>query len=268
MPSAKSPDEARANDIAQKSESMARELSHKREQRRLERERQQSAEDPAAGRGRASPPRASSRTPPGAGAPPRGDDRAAPARPEERDTRVLPESSSSPPFYPERKRAVLDDVATELEELLRDVGLGWRRAGIADRITIGAALCTLVGALLPWVRDDHRGDVLGIAAGGALHVALAVTAIALSAHRGNDVEARGERLSRRVREARARRTNMWLLLLGAASTLLCAYLLVTYGLQRSAVPGLQVRFGLYVTLAAGMGLSYGGFTRFFSRTPE
>jgi hypothetical protein len=38
-----------------------------------------------------------------------------------------------------------------------------------------------------------------------------------------------------------------------------------YGLQRSASPSLSIKFGLYVTLAAGMGLSYGGFARFWSR---
>lgn len=272
MPSPKSPDEARASDIAQKSESMARELSHEREMRlRQERARQAAPDDPAPAGARPSsrkPVPRSPRLPPGSGGGAREDERGVRARPAARDTRVLPGPSASPPFYPERKPVVLDDVATELEELLRDVGLGWRRAVAADRITVAAAVLTMVGVLLPWTSDASRGAVPGIVMGGGLHAALAVTAIALSVRRGQQLDPRGERLSGPARRARARRTSLWHLLLGSASTLLCGYFLVVYGLQRDAVPGLEIRYGLYVTLAAGMGLSYGGFARFFARTHD
>jgi hypothetical protein len=273
MPSAQSgqqsAEEARANDIAQKSESMARELSQKREMRiRQERVRHLSSDDPPARSGRTPPPRQGRDSSPPKPGPDdmtlRAEDNR--ARQLTRDTRVLePPTPVSPPFYPERRPSMLDEVAVELEELLRDLRAGWRRWAASDRITFVAALATLVGVLLPWTSDKGHVFQLGIVAGGAFHAALAVAAIALVVARGRRFDERGERLSGRERATRGRRASLWYLLLGATSTVLCAYFLVIYGLQRSAQTGLEIRFGLYVTLAAGMGLSYGGFARFFGR---
>lgn len=279
MPPPKSPDEARANDIAQKSESMARELSQKREMRiRQDRVRHLSSDDAAREGARDNvDKRTGSRSAARVTPPPRNpiaedktvraEDRAARnlPRPESRDTRVEPPPSASPPFYPEHHPGLLDEVAGELDELFRDLRGGWRRWPAPDRITFAAAVSTLVGVLLPWTSEATRGFQLGVQAGGSFHAALAIAAIALLVTRSPTYEARQERLSARERRSRARRTSLWHLLLGAASTLLCMYFLVGYGLQRGAVAGLEVRFGLYVTLAAGMGLSYGGFARFFSR---
>lgn len=293
----KSPDEARANDIAQKSESMARELSQKRELRiRQERVRHLSSEDPP---GAARDARGPSRTPPPR---PSSSPRDLPTRASLADDKTIRQADAlrddvrprarpdngregregrepraegnrggnearhgSPPYYPERQPSMLDDVATELDELLRDLRAGWRRWPAADRITFAASLCTMLGVLLPWTSEPGRGFALGIVSGGVLHAALAVAAIALVVGRGRRFDRRGERLVGRERQARARRASLWHLLLGALSTILCAVFLVVYGMQRSKVPGLEIRYGLYVTLAAGMGLSYGGFARFFSR---
>lgn len=257
MPSPKSPDE-RAHDIAQKSETMARELSQKRELRmRQERGRDE-------GRARTPAPARPAR----GGSDDRtvlNDDRT--PRAEHRDTRVEAEPEPpAPPFLPrDRRGSMLDDVAIELEELLRDARAGWRRFSGADRITVVASVLVLIGVLLPWTSDKANPINLGISAGGAMHAALAVVAIALSVGRSRRIDASGVRLSSRERGQRARRASLWHLLIGALSTALCAYLLVIYGLQRSAQTGLEIRYGLYVTLAAGMGLSYGGFSRFWSR---
>jgi hypothetical protein len=47
--------------------------------------------------------------------------------------------------------------------------------------------------------------------------------------------------------------------------LVALFFVVVTGFERSADPDLHVRFGLYWTLASGMGLSYGGFVRFLHR---
>ncbi|MCC7110372.1 MAG: hypothetical protein IT382_13860 [Deltaproteobacteria bacterium] len=259
MASSKSPDE-RASDLAQKSENMARELSQKREARlRQERARQGDEGRPRTPSSRPSP---NSRS----GAEDRtlhNDDRT--PREERRDTRVDPHPAP-PPFFPDARRGnMLDDVAVELEELLRDLRAGWRRFSGADRITFLASLLVLVGVMLPWTSDRAHPFSLGITAGGVFHAALAVVAIALSVARGRRLDGSGARISSRERAQRGRRASLWHLLIGATSTALCAYFLVIYGLQRSAETGLEIRYGLYVTLAAGMGLSYGGFSRFWSR---
>ena len=286
-PPTKSPDaspEARANDIAQKSESMQRELSQKREMRiRQERVRHLSSDDaPVPDRPRPStrapgtkPPTPDDKTIRAEDALPRGEpaeSRARPSRERERERERGGErresrepAPASPPFYPERRLSIVDDVAVELEELLRDMRSAWRRFEASDKITTFAAVLTIFGVLMPWLADKDGTWRMGLNAGGAAHAALAVAAIALVVARNRRYDARGERLAGRERQGRARRVSLWHLLLGAGSTLLCAYVLVVYGLQRSVAPGLQIKFGLYVTLAAGMGLSYGGFARFWSR---
>ncbi len=261
-------EQARADDIAAKSELMARELSQKRELRiRQERVRHLSSDEaPAKEPMPSRAGRVTARLP--TEARPAGpkssfvDDktvrqpdmlRAEPSR--------LDRSSTSPPFYPAARPSVVDDVAVELEELMRDVRAGWRRCEAADRITLMAALITFLGVLLPWLGTKEGGWQMGLSAGGAVHAALAITAIVIVVDRYR----RCERLADRERAAKVRRASLWHLLLGAASTLFCAYFLVVFGLQRAAAPELQIKFGLYVTLAAGMGLSYGGFSRFWGR---
>ncbi|HEY4222067.1 MAG TPA: hypothetical protein VGO62_12010 [Myxococcota bacterium] len=260
MPPTKNPDEARQNDIAQKSESMARELSQKREMRiRQDRVRHLSNDDSAPGSAAGSASGSVGRTRKGT---PAADDKTVRAEEirEPKQSQRPRQAEQPPPFYPERRPSMLDEVATEIEELWRDLRSGFRRWPLADKITFLAAVTTLVGVMMPWISDKTHAFSLGITSGGSLHAGLAVAAVALLVSRGKRGGAgKGERL------ATARRTSLWHLLLGATSTLLCLYFLVIYGLQRSAATGLEIRFGLYVTLSAGMGLSYGGFARFWSR---
>ena len=132
MASTKTPDE-RASDIAQKSESMARELSQQRELRMRERGRDE-------GRPRTPSSRPSPNSRSGADDRTLHNDERAP-RLERRDTRIEPEPEAPPPFFPrERRSNMLDDVAVELEELLRDLRAGWRRFSGADRITFVTSL--------------------------------------------------------------------------------------------------------------------------------
>ena len=259
-PSHKSPDEAerRQSELAQKSESMARELSQKREMRiRQERVRPLSdepIEDHADKTPKAPPPpsfRHVRHTP----APLPAEDRTLPS-----DTKKLPAGPSSEPAP-----SMLDDVATTPEEPTRELRHGWRGLHAADKVTFLSAATTLLGTLLPWVSDRAHPFQIGLVAGGVLHAGLAIAAIALLVGRVRARGPDGARLSSRDRARAARRTSLWHLLLGATSTFLCAYLLVVYGLQRTPQTQLEIRYGLYVTLAAGMGLSYGGFSRFWSR---
>lgn len=248
MPPQKNPDDAerRQSELAQKSESMARELSQKRELRIRQDRVRHLAEDP-----------------PGALRPVRHTP--SPLPPEDRTLPAEPKRPAQEPSW-ETRPGLLDEVAGEIEELLRDLRQGWRVWHTADKITLLSALATLVGTLLPWVSDRAHPFQIGLVSGGVLHAGLAVAAIALLVQRAQGrTDALGQRVSGRELSRRARRTSLWHLLLGALSTLLCAYLLVVYGLQRNATTQLEVRFGLYVTLAAGMGLSYGGFSRFWSR---
>jgi hypothetical protein len=159
---------------------------------------------------------------------------------------------------PSQDAGMTDRVALELEELLRDGGLAWRRWSAAQRVTTLAAIGTLLGTLLPWVSTPGRPYVLGVAAGGVVHVLLAVASLSLTWR----AEAAAEGTSgNSVR----RRTALLQLLIGALSTAVGAWFVLTYGLERRAAP-LTIRYGLYLTLLAGAALSYGGFARF--RAPD
>ncbi len=202
----------------------------------------------------------------------------------DRERRARPRPIGDDPSGDERRRArrpapdhtvphapspaapsLLDAVAGEVEELLRDLRQGWRVWQPSDKVTFLSALLTLVGTLLPWISDRAHPFQIGLVSGGVLHAALACAAVALLVGRARRVlDSSVGRSSQREQLQASRRTSLWHLLIGAASTVLCAYLLVVYGLQRTVESQLQIRFGLYVTLAAGMGLSYGGFSRFWS----
>jgi hypothetical protein len=142
----------------------------------------------------------------------------------------------------------MDLVAVEFEELLRGQSLAWRAWPAAQKLTVLSSLVMLLGTLLPWITTPGRPHVLGVAAGGVFHALLGVASIALVAWGERDVQ-------------RQTRAALYQLLLGIASSGLGVWFVVAYGLERQSAP-LTIRFGLYVTLAAGMLLSYGGFARF------
>jgi hypothetical protein len=305
------PREGESDRLLQKSESMAREHSQKREMKiRSERVRHLSSSEPdpqalqaaasptpGGGSSRREPSSSSSRNAPsGRVAAPTG--RAAmiseriPEAPasenrsnsgalevrEVRESRGLgrdgPEPRESRPNEPILigRPSMVDDVAIELEDLLREAITAWRRSEIPDRITIVSAVLTLVGVLLPWTSDPSHPFQLGITSGGVVHAALAITALVLLGQRGsNDRRGLGSAIgsrggmARRELDAKARRTSLWHILIGSLSTFVGAYFLLTYGLMRTPEYHIHIHFGLYWTLAWGLGLSYGGFARFLKR---
>lgn len=169
---------------------------------------------------------------------------------------TVPPVAPLPP--PARPKSGLDTLAVELEELLRDGRVGWRNLAAGDRITLGAAVGVLAGVFMPWVSDPAHTLQVGLLSGGVLHLALALAATAVVLR--GPVPATGRR-RRRGEVAQKRRAALWLVLLGAASTVAGAYLLLVYGFSKAPDWPVRVHFGLYWTLAAGTGLSYGGFAR-------
>ncbi len=160
---------------------------------------------------------------------------------------------------------VIDDVAVEAEEFIRDHAGIWRRFAIADKITVVAAVITLIGTFLPWLWRAHEEVVLGLGCGGVVHAVIACAAMALLVRRDRPaVDERGLRPTPARQRQLARRTSLWLLLLSLLSTVAGTWFLLVYGaVRRFEVPTLHVGIGLYVTLAAGLGLSYSGFAFFW-----
>ncbi len=162
---------------------------------------------------------------------------------------------------------LIDDVAVEAEELLREAGGVWGRWSTADRISAIAAVGTFAGTMLPWLTRKNADVVLGIGSGGIIHAFVAVAALALLVRREMaGIDERGVRLTRDRQRQRARRTALWLLLLALVSTVSGTWLLLVWGaVRRFEIPDLQIGVGLYLTLAAGLGLSYSGFASFWRR---
>lgn len=243
----------RPDTLAEKSDAMARAFQATREPRaRDERSPQERVRRlPADGAERAPPRPTRSPSPP--------------PRP-----RAPPRVESPPPALSEAPTAISnhDQLAVELDEFLRELKQSWRNFGYADRISLVSALLMGIGVWLPWVSDPAHSLHIGLLAGGAAHLAIAVSSLMLVWHGSFAATRRDAALSARERGRRYRRASMWLVLLGALSTLLGAYLLVMLGLQKDAAWPIDVHFGLYGTLAAGTGLSYGGYVRFSRRMPE
>lgn len=257
------PDESpiRPESLAEKSDAMARAFHAARDPRARD-------ERPAQERVRRLPADGAERPP---ARPPQKPPASAPAThaPPPRP-RHAPRSEVPPPPGSEAPTAVSnqDQLAVELDEFLREIKQSWRNFGYADRISLVSALLMCVGVWLPWVSDPAHSLELGLTAGGAMHLGIAVAALLLVWHGSFAATRRDITLSARERGRRYRRASMWLVLLGALSTLLGAYLLVMLGLQKDAAWPIDVHFGLYGTLAAGTGLSYGGYVRFSRRMPE
>jgi len=203
--------------------------------------------------------------------PPLGE-RRAPARPEAKDTegQKRPDRGDEARGDKERSRSrsrpapsasAVDELAIEIEDLLRRSRVGWSAMESADRVTILAALGTMIGVCLPWVSTPSRPYALGLVEGGVFHAALAVAAIALALGRAqNSIQG-----SYRTVDKTARRASLFHVLLGALSTLFGVALLLYWGVLKSPSYPIDVHLGFYWTLAMGTGLSYGGFARFGSR---
>jgi hypothetical protein len=192
--------------------------------------------------------------------------------PADRPAPVPPPRPDRPPPRPAAAVAVeeppgniIDEVAIEAEELLREGGTLWGRFSVADKVSIFAAVVVVIGAMLPWLARPHEEVVLGVGSGGILHVVLAVAAVALLVRRDRAaLDERGLRPSASRQKQLARRTALSLLLLSLGSTLSGIWFLLVYGVvRRFEVPTLEIGGGLYLTLAAGLGLSYSGFAYFW-----
>jgi hypothetical protein len=182
----------------------------------------------------------------------------------ERPARAERPSKEPAPVVDPGPGGVIDEVAVEAEELLREGSQLWRRWSVADKITIFAALTTLLGTMLPWLHRSHEQVVLGVGCGGVVHAFIAVTTIGLLIRRDRpSLDERGLRPSSARQRQLARRTALWMLLLSLTSTVAGTWFLLVYGaVRRFEVPTLEIGVGLYVSLAAGLGLSYSGFAHF------
>lgn len=257
---------SRQETLVEKSDAMAREFSESREIRlREERVRRLSAE-PAkspsrlARKKRTSSSRLSDPFPPLRKERPR-EKSAARADALPRQDPVAPRPLLDPEPKP---TSAADQLAMELEELLRELRHGWRNLSFADRTTLISAVFVMAGVFMPWISDPAHPLKLGLFAGGILHLAIALAAIALVMRSAPNAFG-GIRQSRREEQHRYRRSALWLVLLGAASTFIGAFLVLAYGLQKTPEWPVNLHFGIYWTLAAGTGLSYGGLARFSTR---
>ena len=296
-----SDDFARQETLVEKSDAMAREYSARRALRlRQEQAQRRSSEPPAAPLPAAderprSSPRVTAPPRPGRAVEPlhlgAGElDRVPPARPprDERPAPGLARKTSAPPAPPplprhappasppaprdraqpglreESPASRLDQLAMELEELLRELRHGWRNLGTADRVTLISSVFVIAGVFTPWLSDPAHPLRIGLLSGGVLHLALAIAAVVLIVTGTPGAFGGIGSSSPRARAHRQRRTSLWLVLIGSASTFLGAYLLLVHGLAKSPSWPVEVHVGFYWTLAAGTGLSYGGFARFSS----
>jgi hypothetical protein len=169
-----------------------------------------------------------------------------------------------PPGFMHQGR--VDQVAIELNLFSHDWRKSWRSMERSGRITMLAAVGTMLSVFLPWVSTPHLPYGLGILTGGGIHFALSVFAIYLLTSRKKIIKRmlRRGKLNRSLR-LWMRRIALWHIFLGAASCLASMFFLVYYGfLQRQPDFEIKIHFGFYLSLFFGGGLAFGGWS-YFSR---
>jgi hypothetical protein len=158
---------------------------------------------------------------------------------------------------------MLDWVAMELEELLRDGRAFWAETSAPGRVAFLACIGVAMGVFLPWVSDPAHPAQLGLFSGGVLHLALVAFTLFLMMHQTKLVRGVAPRQSRQEIAARGRRVALWQILIGGASTLLAIGAFVFFGAQHAPPQWpVRIRYGLYLTTFFGMGLAYGGLMHF------
>lgn len=179
----------------------------------------------------------------------------APAPQQRRDE--LPRGAPVAPEVTEPAHTSMDLLAMELEEQIREARFGWRSLRAADRLTLICSVFMVAGVLMPWRSDPAHPMQLGLQSGGILHLAIALASFAL-------VVRSAKQVGIRVRDDLIgyRRISLWLVLLGAVSTALGAFLLLLYGLEKAPDWPVNIHLGVYWTLVSGTGVSYGGYARF------
>jgi hypothetical protein len=170
----------------------------------------------------------------------------------------LPRSRPVTPDITAPAHGPMDLLAMELEEQVREARFGWRSLRASDRVTLICVVFVIAGVLMPWRSDPAHPMQIGLLSGGVLHLAIALASgvLVLRSARSAGVRAVRDDLLRQ------RRYSLWLVLLGALSTFLGAFLLLLFGLEKAPDWPVRIHFGIYWTLVCGTGLSYGGFARF------
>jgi len=190
-------------------------------------------------------PRTSSQTSPPAAPRSRG---AAPA--ERRTMDTLYDEGPEPSAF--------DELAIEMDAARSQLRNDWHAASTPDRFALVSALAMMIGVFLPWLTLPDGGTRMGISMAGVCHLLLSVQT--LRALKRDDWGAR--EFSAADRRRRRRRGGLSLVLYGALSVLVAVLFLFYWGYQKTASYPVQVRFGVYWTLAWGTGQSYGGLSRF------
>ncbi len=139
---------------------------------------------------------------------------------------------------------------------------GWRQMGRGDRTTLTAAVFVIAGVLMPWMSTNAAPLQIGLNAGGLVHLAFAIASAAIVVRGQQKATTKVLALTPRELDETHRRHSLFIVLLGFASTVFSAYLVVVYGLSKSSDWPVKFHFGMYWTLAMSTGLSYGGFARF------
>lgn len=156
----------------------------------------------------------------------------------------------------------LDMLAIEIEALIMSVRSGWRHLGAGDRTTLIAAVFVIAGVLMPWMSTKAAPLQIGLNAGGLVHLAFAIASVVIVVRGQQKATTKVLALTPRELDETQRRHSLFIVLLGFASTVFSAYLVVVYGLSKSSDWPVKFHFGMYWTLAMSTGLSYGGFARF------
>lgn len=161
--------------------------------------------------------------------------------------------------------SVLEAVALEVESFFRDFRAAMLFLDGIDKAAWTFALVMFCSCFLPWFSPEMAHVQSGIDGFGTIHIGISVVSMMLVRKVSLDSRLGQNKMHGHVSRERLEpgRVGLIFLFLGALSTLTCMALLIHFGdLAALSLGGANVRFGFYVVLLSGMGISACGIGKF------
>lgn len=166
-------------------------------------------------------------------------------------------------------KLVLYSLALELDALFQDTKDKFRLLPLSLQIATLNVIGLLLTTLLPWISIDPLPAEIGLDMGGVFQINL--TFFALYQLNKMVLQKQKPYLStlKFTHLFLEKRCALWMVLIGAFSSLISLRLLFYFGGLRSDIyPIVDIRYGFYFNLLCGFGIFFSGISYFFNPCPK
>lgn len=161
-------------------------------------------------------------------------------------------------------KEIIFDVALEFESLVFGIKQSIGTLSSGDKIALASTLGLFCGVMLPWLSKNGDQTLNGFDCGGIFHLILATWSFfVILGMSKKSLRAKSREQSSPKGVVGLGRYSLILMIIGAISLLLGIVLLCYFGAQYWIWhQQIDIRYGFYLTLFFGFGISFGGSLRF------